>query len=379
MRPETLAIHHARRKSDGGLSPAINLSTTFEHGPANEPVHGFGYIRDDNPNVQDLETRLAALDGAGACLAFASGMAAASAVLSTLPRGSTVLFHTDIYFAVKLFAETILPTMGLNAKRVDMRAGDALAQALTTDVSLVWMESPTNPTLDLVDIAAVSALAHQVGARVLVDTSFAPPPVQTPLTLGADYVLHALTKYIGGHSDVQGGAVSAREPAALEAMRTHRLLTGGVLAPFNAWLAARGAQTLHCRMERHSANALAVAQWLEAHPRIARVRYPFLPSNPDYDLARTQMRAGGGMLAFDVESDGVTSNDGPHDSKAALAVAARVKLLTHATRFGGAESLIEHRASVEGDATNTPKSLLRVSVGLEHTDDLIADLEQALR
>lgn len=368
MRPETLAIHAARRRTDGGLAPAINLSTTFAHGPANEPIHGFTYIRNDNPNVRDLEERLAALDGGAACLCFASGMAAAAAVLSTLPRGSHVLFHSDIYFAVKLFAETILPDLGLSAARIDMRDRDALERALSPAVSLVWLESPTNPTLDLIDIAGIAERVHAAGARVLVDASFTPPPVQKPIDLGADYTLHALTKYIGGHSDIQGGAVSARDPDDIERLRSHRLLTGGVLAPFNAWLAARGLQTLHCRMAQHSANALTLAQWLSAHPRIARVRYPFLERGPDHDLARAQMQMGGGMLAFDVQGG----------AEAALSVASKVSLFVNATSFGGTESLIEHRASVEGDATETPKNLLRVSVGLEHIDDLIADLDQAL-
>lgn len=369
MHPETIAIHTPSRKTDGSIAPAINLSTTFEHGPANESLHGYEYIRENNPNVEDLEHRLAALEGGIGAVTFASGMAAAAAILGTVPRGSKVLFHSELYFAVKLFSETILPEWGLRAERIDMRDHQALKAAFGDTTSLVWIESPTNPTLALLDIAHICTAAHTVGAKVLIDGSFAPPVIQRPFTLGVDYVLHALTKYIGGHSDVQGGAVIVREDQSdLEALHHNRKLTGGVLAPFNAWLASRGLQTLHCRIERHCANALRVAQWLEKHPAIERVRYPFLESSPDYALAKKQMSAGGGMLAFDVK--------GGHE--AALKVASRVNLFVNATSFGGVESLIEHRASVEGDATATPKELLRLSIGLEHPDDLIADLEQAL-
>ena len=369
MKPETIAIHVPNRKTNGSIAPAINLSTTFEHGPANESLHGYIYSREDNPNVDDLEQRLAALEGGIGALAFGSGMAAVAAVLGTLPRGSTVLFHTEIYFAVKLFAETILPDCGLRPERIDMRDAGALNAALSEDISLVWIESPTNPTMALLDIQQICAAAHGVGAKVLIDGSFAPPVIQRPLAMGVDYVLHALTKYIGGHSDVQGGAVIVRENQSdIEALYQTRKLTGGVLSPFNAWLASRGLQTLHCRVDRHCANALQVAQWLETHPNVAKVRYPFLPSNPGYSLAQRQMSAGGGMLAFDVKGGGA----------AALNVASKVKLFVNATSFGGVESLIEHRASVEGDATATPKELLRLSIGLENPIDLIADLEQAL-
>lgn len=369
MKPETIAIHAGNAKRDGAAAAPIHLSTTFEHGPANEPIHDFTYVRDANPNVDDLETRLAAMEGADGSVAFASGMAAGAAVLATLPPGARVLFHQDLYFDYGSLCREVLAGRGLETATLDLADEAALAAELERGAALVWFETPSNPRLDLLDIAKISAAARAAGADVLVDGTFATPVLQRPLDLGATYVLHSLTKYMGGHSDVQGGSVAFRGDADAGArLKRVRKLTGGVLAPFNAWLIARGLQTLHVRMERHCANAAAVASMLDAHPKVERARYPFLASHPGSDLARRQMAAGGGMASFDVKGG----------REAALRVAANLKLFLNATSLGGVESLVEHRASVEEPAPISPPGLLRLSVGLEHADDLIADLEQAL-
>jgi cystathionine gamma-synthase len=374
VKPETTAIHVPARIYDGAIAPPIHLTTTFEHGPANELIHGFQYVRHANPNVNDLETRLTALEGGIGAVAYASGMAAGIALLNTLPRGATVVFHNTIYFDFLTFGRSRLSDWGISARIIDCRDAAALRKALTESegngAALVWLESPTNPTLDLIDIEAVSKIAAEHGAKTLVDSTFATPVLQRPFDLDADYVLHSTTKYMGGHSDVQGGALIVRDDeAVLEALQSDRKLTGGVLAPFNAWLINRGLQTMHCRMEKHCSNALAIATMLDAHPAIEKTRYPFLPTSEGFSLARKQMTAGGGMVSFDVK--------GGRD--AAIKVASALRLIVNATSLGGTESLIEHRASIEGPETATPQNLLRLSVGLEHADDLIEDLEQALR
>lgn len=370
MKPETKAIHIPEGRDQGDIASPIRLTTTFEHGAdASELTHDYLYVRHANPNVEQLEKRLAALEGAIGARAFASGMAAGIAVLNLLPPGSTVVFHQSVYFDFLTFGRTRARDWGLDIVVIDCRDENALDAALSRGVALVWLETPANPTMDLIDIAAVSRKAAAAGAKVMVDGTFATPALQQPLALGADYVLHSLTKYIGGHSDVLGGAIAVRDdPAMLEQLHTIRKLTGGVLAPFNAWLISRGLQTLHCRMEKHCSNGFAVAEALEAHPNVERVRYPFLDSNPNVTLARAQMTGGGGMLSFEVK--------GGRD--AALAVVERLQLITSATSLGGTETLIEHRKSVEGPESLTPDSLLRLSVGLEHADDLIDDLRNAL-
>ena len=373
MKPETTAIHVPAKDYDGAIAPPIHLTTTFEHGPANELIHGFQYVRHANPNVNDLETRLTALEGGLGAVAYASGMAAGIALLNSLPRGTTVIFHDTIYFDFLTFGRSRMSDWGLSTKIIDCRDAHALRKALAEsegdEAALVWLESPTNPTLDLIDIEAVAKIAAEHRAKTLVDSTFATPVLQRPFDLGADYVLHSTTKYMGGHSDVQGGALIVRDDeAVLEALQSDRKLTGGVLAPFNAWLTSRGLQTMHCRMEKHCSNALAIATMLDAHLAVDKTRYPFLPTNEGFSLARKQMTAGGGMVSFDVK--------GGRD--AAIKAASALRLIVNATSLGGTESLIEHRASIEGPKTTTPQNLLRLSVGLEHADDLIEDLKQAL-
>jgi len=373
MKPETIAIHTPGIGRDGAVAPSIQLSTTWQHGPAYENLHGFTYVRDTNPNVSDLESRLTAMEGGAVAAAFASGMAAGAALLAGLPEGCRVIFHHDLYHDFRNLSAATFPVRNIEAVFVDMTDLNALKDALTEGIAdntaLVWFETPSNPKLDIIDIAAVSQMAHEAGAQVAVDGTFATPVLQRPLDLGADYVIHSLTKYMGGHSDIQGGAVIAREDNdAAHALFATRKVTGGVLSPFNAWLVSRGLQTLHCRMETHCRNAAALAAFLADHDQVEAVHYPFLSGRAGEDIARAQMKAGGGMLSVEIAG----GRDG------ALAVASAVKLIVNATSLGGVESLIEHRASVEGPKPRSPQGLLRLSVGLENADDLIEDLDQAL-
>ena len=371
MRFETLAIHAdgGPDAASGAVAPPLHLSTTFVHGPASEPVHGRIYVREGSPTQDRLETALAALESGERALVFASGMAAAATLLEALPPGGHVLFHRDLYHGVRELALERLPRWGLSASFADLSDPAAARAALRADTVLVWLETPSNPRLEVLDLAAAATLAHEAGARLLVDGTFATPALQRPLELGADVVLHSTTKYLGGHSDVQGGALVFRRAGELAAaVEERRKLLGGVASPFNSWLVLRGLRTLACRMEHHSAHALALARALDGHPRLAAVLYPGLPGHPGHAVAARQMRAFGGMLSLRVAGG----------RAAALAVAARLELFTLATSLGGVESLVEHRASAEGPGSTTPEDLLRLSVGLEHPDDLAADLLRAL-
>jgi len=374
MRFETLAVHAggAPDPATGAVTPPLHLSTTFVHGPAAEPLHGRLYIREGNPTEERLEAALAALEGGGRALAFASGMAAATALVDALPEGAHVVFHRQLYRGVLQLAEAHLPRWGRRATFVDLADRAAASAAIGADTRALWIETPTNPELDVLDIAALAELAHGAGALLVVDGTFATPALQRPLALGADVVLHSTTKYLGGHSDVQGGALvfAADRAATALAERCAELRheLGAVGAPFNSWLVLRGLRTLACRMERHAANALAVARALDGHPGVASVLYPGLARHPGHQVARRQMSGFGGIVSLRVA--------GGRD--AALALAARTRLFTNATSLGGVESLIEHRASSEGVASTTPDDLLRLSIGLEHADDLIADLLAAL-
>jgi cystathionine gamma-synthase len=271
MRFETRAIHAGGEPDEatGAIAPPIHLSTTFEHGPANEARHGFLYQREANPTQERLERALAAIEGGGAALAFSSGMAAAATLLQALPAGSRVLFHRDIYSGVRQLAEEMLPRWGMSAAFVDLRDPKAVAGAAADGVAAFWLETPSNPRLDVVDLAAVAAGARETGAIVVVDGTFATPALQSPLALGAEVVMHSTTKYLGGHHDLLGGALVFRAAGEL-AERTLHLRThlGGAASPFNSWLLLRGLRTLACRMERHSANALAVARALDGHPAL---------------------------------------------------------------------------------------------------------------
>jgi cystathionine gamma-synthase len=370
MHIETKAIHAGASPdpATGAISPPIHLSTTFEHGPATEDLHGYIYVRDKNPTQDRLETAMAALEGGEDALVFASGMAATVAVLQSLEPGAHVIFPEDLYVHARVAHQEFLPKWGLQVTVVDTRDLQAVQSALQPNTKLVWVETPSNPRLDVTDISAVSSAAHQAGALVLVDNTFASPILQRPIEHGADFVLHSTTKYCGGHSDTQGGCIVLKDRASLYKKLFHmRNVLGAVCSPFNSWLVLRGLRSLACRMERHSANGLAVANALEKSPRVERVFYPGLPSHPGHAVAAKQMSAYSGMLSVLVK--------GGWDD--AVRLASRVRLFQNATSLGGVESLIEHRASAEGPGSTSPANLLRLSVGLEHPDDLIADLLQA--
>lgn len=370
-RIETLAVHAGGEpdESTGAVVPPIHLATTFRHGPAGERQAGYEYQRESNPTQDRLEAALAALEDGAAALCFGSGMAAMAALLESLPAGSHLLIPTDCYTGLRVLAGEFLPERGISASAVDMADLDAVQAALRPDTRLVWAETPSNPQLRIADIAALAALAHGHGALLACDNTFATPVLQRPLTLGADVVMHSTTKYLGGHSDVMGGAlVFARRDDLHDRVFHRRHVTGGILAPFSAWLTLRGCRSLPARMAWHCANARALAEMLAAHPAVEAVHYPGLASHPGHAIAARQMRDAGGMLSFRLR--------GGRD--AALAVAGALQLATNATSLGGPETLVEHRASIEGENAVSPDNLLRVSVGLEHRDDLLADFDQAL-
>jgi len=370
LRLETIAVRAGADidPSTGALSPPLHLSTTFEHGPASESIHGFRYVREKNPTQLRLEAALRDLEAGLAAVVFSSGMAASAAMLQTLKPGSHVIFSDDIYIDVRNLARGFLPSWGIDSSVEDLQDLDALKKALRPTTRLIWIETPSNPLLKILDIQAISRIAHEAGAQLLVDNTFATPILQQPLSLGADVVLHSTTKYCGGHSDVQGGCLVLKSQELLDRVLHVREVLGAVASPFNSWLILRGLRSLPCRMECHSANGSTVAAALAACPAVEAVYYPGLPSHPEHDVARRQMKSFGGMLSFLVRGG----------REEALRAASRVKLFVNATSLGGVESLIEHRASNEGKLSRAPQNLLRLSIGLEHPDDLIEDLLQAL-
>lgn len=372
---ETLAIHagQAPEAQTGAVVVPIFQTSTF----AQEAVgkhKGYEYARTGNPTRAALETCLAALEGGSWGLAFASGMAATDAIAHLLSSGDHVVMGDDVYGGTyRLFAK-VFSRVGVTMTAVDMREPAKVKRALTKRTKLVWIESPTNPMLKVVDIAAIAALARTAKAISVVDNTFASPYLQQPLLHGADLVLHSTTKYIGGHSDVVGGAIAGRSEELRLRLAFIQNAAGGVPGPFDSWLVLRGAKTLAVRMERHSANGLAIAEWLSEHPLVRSVNYPGLPMHPQHAIARRQMRSFGGMLSFELKRGGVA---------AANRLAARTEIFALAESLGGVESLIEvplamTHGSVKGTKLAPPASLVRLSVGIESIDDLIADLAQAM-
>lgn len=372
MHFDTKAIHAAAHidEETGAIAPPLHLSTTFERTAEGEASHGFSYVRDGNPTQALLEEALAAIDSAAAAVAFGSGMAAGAALLQTLPRNAHVLLPDDCYYGYRALAEESFERWSLTFDFVGMEDLDAVRRALGPETKVIWAETPSNPLMKIVDLSALAEIAHGHGAKLVVDGTFATPALQRPIELGADVVLHSTTKYLGGHSDVQGGSLAFREQDDwLDAILNTRKLIGGVASPFNSWLVLRGIRTLSARMRVHCENAMAIARFLATHERVEAVYYPGLESHPNHDVARRQMSAFGGMLSFLVRGTRADT----------LAVAARTRLFIRATSLGGTESLIEHRNSSEGEGSRTAQNLLRVSVGLEHAADLVEDLGQALR
>jgi cystathionine gamma-synthase len=371
MRIETLAVHagHTVDPTTGAVTTPIHLSSTFERDPDGGYHSGHVYTRTSNPNRDAVEQSLMQLEGGAAAIAYASGSAATMSVFQALAPGDHVLAPDDAYFGTLRQLREIFSGWGLEADTVDMTDLDAVRRALRPNTRIVWVETPSNPLVRVVDILELAELAHTVGARCVVDNTWATPVLQLPLRLGADLVMHSTTKFLGGHSDLLGGALVARDDDEfVERLRLLQRLGGAVPSPFDCWLLLRGIRTLPWRMRAHCDNAALVAAFLETHPNVEAVHYPGLRSHPGHEIAKVQMNDFGGMLSVQIRGG----------RAAAMALTNRLQLFTRATSLGGTESLIEHRASVEGPTTKAPENLLRVSVGLEHPDDLIEDLEQAL-
>ena len=370
LHPQTRAVrsHLGKGEQSGDVVQAVHMATTFRHGPAYEPLSDYQYARDHSPNVDALERALVELEQGAYCVAFGSGVAAGAALAQVLPVGAHILFHNDTYHDFKGQAGELYERWQIKASYCDLRDLHHVEDKLAQGVDLVWFETPSNPCLDILDIEAISGMAHKHDARVLVDSTFASPALQNPLTLGADYVLQSTTKSIGGHSDVMGGAIIGRHGEDEQPLRRLRKLTGAVMAPFSAWLATRGLQTLHCRQRQQSRSAMTIATFLQDHERVERVHYPGLVDAKGHEIASCQMHAFGSIVSFEVAGG----------AQEAIKVASRVQLFTTATSVGGVESLLEHRPSVEGAMTQTPAGLLRASIGLEDPDDLISDLRRAL-
>ena len=368
---ETLAAHAGLGPdpTTGAAVPPIVLSTTFERAADGTLPHGYLYTRTGNPNRDALEAALATLEGGAAGAAFASGQAAVMAVFQSLAPGDHVVAPTDVYHGVRTLIKDIFGRWGLAVTFADLSDLRAAEAAITPKTKLVWAESPSNPLLRITDLARLAELAHAKGALCAVDNTWATPALQRPLALGADLVMHSTTKYLGGHSDVLGGAIIARSADGIfERIRNVQQVGGAVPSPFDCWLVTRGIRSLSSRMRTHCENAALVAAFLHTRKGVTAVHYPGLPGHPGYAVARAQMSAPGGMLSIEVDGGAAR----------AQSVAARVKVFLRATSLGGTESLIEHRRSVEGPYSTTPESLLRISMGLEHPDDLIADLDQAI-
>ena len=371
MKIETLAVHAGRRSdpATGAVTPPIHLSTTFERTPDGEYPLGFSYAREGNPTRRSLEECLAALEGGKEALAFSSGLAVATALFQGLEPGDHIIAPDDVYFGLRQVIGGVFAKWPLETSHVDTTDVGAVQAAVRPNTRLVLVETPSNPLLKITDLAAVARIARDADAISVCDGTFTTPVLQRPLDWGMDMVWHSTTKYIGGHSDMTGGALVTRYDNYLfERARKSLMFGGAVPSAFDCWLALRGISTLPCRMRTHCENAVAVAEFLQRHPAVERVHYPGLPEHPGHEVASRQMSGWGGMLSFELRGG----------REAAMAVAARVRLFTRATSLGGPHSLIEHRASIEGRDTKTPQNLLRTSIGLENFADLIADLQQAL-
>lgn len=370
----TRAVHAGRGFSEntGAVMPPVFLTSTFEAGNP----EGFDYTRSGNPNFRLLDRTLAALEGAAHATCFASGVSAITAVVSTLKSGDVVFAEENVYGCTYRLFDKVFAKFGVRVIYADLSDPANWAKIAEVRPALVWLESPTNPLLKVVDIAGISAVAAAVQSPVLVDGTFATPYLQQPLALGATLCLHSTTKYINGHSDCLSGAVITNDAAWQAKMIFAQKALGLQPSPFDAWLTARGARTLALRMEQHSRTALALAGWIEGRPGVRFVRYPFLASHPQVELAKRQMRAGSGLIVLELDCD----------ADAALAVCRRLKLFTLAESLGGVESLVCHPATMTHasvpravrEQVGIGDGLIRLSVGIEDAEDLQADLAEAL-
>ncbi len=368
---ETLAIKSTENQFNNSepVSTPIYLSTTYKRNADGSYNNDFVYSRNSNPNRTIIEQSIAQLENGTFAYAFSSGMAAVNAVFQSLKCGDHVLIPNDIYFTIKKLMSEVFTRWDLTYDLVDMSNVKEVEKAIKKNTALIWVESPSNPQLKISDIAAISKIAHKNKALCAVDNTWATPVFQNPLDLGADMVIHSTTKYFGGHSDVLGGCVVLNDELLAQKINAIQLLSGAVPSPFDSWLIGRGIQTLHLRVSKQSENAFKLAKYLEKHPKIEKVLYPGLKSHPQHSLAKKQQNGGyGAMLSVLVKAD----------KKETIEVSTKLKYFTLATSLGGVESLVEHRKSVEGENSPTPDNLLRISVGIEHIDDLIADWEQAL-
>jgi cystathionine gamma-synthase len=374
LRFETRAIHAGQDPDPayGAVSVPIYQTSTYAQEAVGRPRR-YEYARTGNPTRAALETALASLEGGYGALCFSSGMAAETTFFQLLGPGDHVILPDDVYGGTyRLVARVLGPSMGLRFDVVDLTDLDALRKTLREDTRVVWVESPTNPLLKVIDIAAVAAVAHEAGAWCVVDNTFASPYLQQPIQLGADAVIHSSTKYLGGHSDVVGGAVVSASQEMHERLAFLQNAAGAVPGPLDCFLVLRGIKTLAVRMEAHCRGAGAVAEFLATHPRVARVHYPGLPTHPGHEVAVRQMRGFGGMVSFETRTE-----------EEAVEVCQRTRLFFLAESLGGVESLIEHPArmthqSVAGSALEVPPTLVRLSVGIEHPQDLVEDLARAL-
>ncbi|MFF3453208.1 cystathionine gamma-synthase [Streptomyces sp. NPDC002730] len=373
---ETLAIHAGNTADPltGAVVPPIYQVSTYKQDGVGGLRGGYEYSRSANPTRTALEENLAAIEGGRRGLAFASGLAAEDCLLRTLlAPGDHVVIPNDAYGGTfRLFAK-VVSRWGVEWSVADTSDPAAVRAAVTPKTKVIWVETPSNPLLGITDIAAVADVARGAGAKLVVDNTFASPYLQQPIALGADIVVHSLTKYMGGHSDVVGGALIAADERVGEELAYHQNAMGAVAGPFDAWLVLRGIKTLPVRMDRHSENAGRVAEMLTKHPKVTKVLYPGLPEHPGHEIAAKQMKAFGGMVSFRIAGG----------EEAAVEVCNRAKLFTLGESLGGVESLIEHpgrmtHASVVGSALEVPGDLVRLSVGIESGDDLLADLKQAL-
>jgi cystathionine gamma-synthase len=368
---QTRSIHAGRSvdPSTGAVTPPLHTSTTFERDPDGEFSRQYAYIRAATPNRSSLETCITALEGGDETISFGSGMAASLAVFQSLSPKDHVLLHRDVYYGVRELMEGFFAKWGLEHTLVDMRNIDEVRAASKPQTKMFWVETPTNPLIEVVDIASVAEAARAAGALLVCENTFATPVLQHPFELGADMVVHSLTKYLSGHSDAMGGSVTIKnKPELVTQIRDFQHTGGAILSPFDCWLILRGVQTLVPRVRLHCENARCVAEFLSTHKNVARVRYPGLADDSGHEIAKRQMKDFGGMLSFEVKGG----------REEAYAVAAALKVIVRATSLGGTHSLIEHRASVEGKTTRAPESLLRMSVGLEDASDIMQDLDQAL-
>jgi cystathionine gamma-synthase len=371
MRPETLAIHAGQQidPATGAIVSPINLSTTFERDADGNYPREYVYARDRNPNRDALEAALTTLEGGAGTIMLASGSSAMMTLFQAMNPGDHLLAPDNIYYGVRQLLIEVFAAWGLETSFVDMTDVNAVWNAVRDETRLILIETPSNPLMKITDIEEVARIAHAAGAALACDNTIPTPILQRPLEHGADFVIHATTKYLGGHSDVMGGAIVAKEDSLFfDRLKLIRKVGGAIASPFSCWLTLRGIQTLPHRMRVHSHNALYVAQFLNDHPRVELVLHAGLTGDPGYNVAQKQMSGFGGLMSFLVRG-------GAED---AMRVTAKVKLFTRATSFGGTHSLIEHRASIEAPGSGTPPNLLRLAVGLEHPDDLIEDLAQAL-